>query len=124
MVTGCVAELIVGIARDPVLGPYLLLGSGGILAELIGDTASLLIPASRAELAEALAGLRVARLLDGFRNAPQGDIAAALDAILAIQEFAMKNLDSLHELEVNPLMVRAVGQGAVAADVLLRMTHA
>jgi acyl-CoA synthetase (NDP forming) len=123
MVTGCVAELIIGVARDPVLGPYLLLGSGGILAELIADTASVLIPASRDELAAALAGLRVARLLQGFRNAPPGDIEAALDATLAIQEFAVKNTDILLELDVNPLMVRAAGLGAVAADVLLRVTH-
>jgi hypothetical protein len=93
------------------------------LAELIADTASVLIPASRDELAAALAGLRVARLLQGFRNAPPGDIEAALDAILAIQEFALKNTDILLELDVNPLMVRAAGLGAVAADVLLRVTH-
>jgi acyl-CoA synthetase (NDP forming) len=123
MVGGTIAELIVGVARDPCLGLYLVLGSGGILAELVGDTATLLLPASRAEIAHALNTLKVQKLLGGFRGAPEGDIQAAIDAIMAIQEFAMAHRDTLHELDVNPLMVRARGQGAVAADVLLRLSR-
>jgi len=122
MVSGCIAELIVGVARDAVLGPYLVIGSGGILAELVGDTATLLLPATRSEIATALDFLRVAKLLRGFRSKPPGDIEAALDAIEGIQRFAMANLATLHELDVNPLMVRAAGQGAVAADVLMRLS--
>jgi acyl-CoA synthetase (NDP forming) len=122
MVSGCVAELIVGVARDAVLGPYLVIGSGGILAELVGDTATLLLPATRGEITTALDSLRVAKLLRGFRNKPPGDIEAALDAIEGIQAFAMRNLATLHELDVNPLMVRAAGQGADAADVLMRLS--
>jgi acyl-CoA synthetase (NDP forming) len=122
MVSGCIAELIVGVARDAVLGPYLIIGSGGILAELVGDTATLLLPATRAEIATALDGLRVAKLLRGFRSKPPGDTEAALDAIEGIQKFTLRNLATLHELDVNPLMVRAVGQGAVAADVLMRLS--
>jgi acetate---CoA ligase (ADP-forming) len=121
MVSGTIAELIVGVARDAVLGPYLMLGSGGVLAELVGDTATLLLPATRTEIAGALANLRIARLLRGYRGAPPGDVEAAIDAILAIQEFAVAHLRVLHELDVNPLIVRAVGQGAVAADVLMRL---
>jgi acetate---CoA ligase (ADP-forming) len=121
MVSGTIAEVIVGVARDAALGPYLMLGSGGVLAELVGDTATLLLPAARAEIAGALATLRVGRLLRGYRGAPAGDVQAAIDAVLAIQEFAMAHLDSLVELDVNPLMVREVGQGAVAADVLMRL---
>jgi acyl-CoA synthetase (NDP forming) len=120
MVTGTVAELIVGVARDAVLGPYLVIGSGGVLAELVADTATLPLPASRGEITTALRGLRVQKLLAGFRGAPEGDSEAAIDAILRIQDFAVANRDTLHELDVNPLMVRARGQGAVAADVLLR----
>ncbi len=122
MVSGCIAELIVGMARDAVLGPYIVIGSGGILAELVGDTATLLLPATRTEIATALSGLRVSKLLRGFRNKPPGDIEAALDSIEGIQNFAMHNLATLHELDVNPLMVRAAGQGAVAADVLMRLS--
>jgi len=122
MVSGCIAELIVGVARDAVLGPYLVIGSGGILAELVGDTATLLLPATRAEITAALDSLRVAKLLRGFRNTPPGDTEAALDAIEGIQQFAIRNLATLHELDINPLMVCAAGQGAVAADVLMRLS--
>ena len=121
MVRDTVAELIVGVARDPALGAYLVLGSGGVLAELVGDTATLLLPSSRDEIAAALGGLRVARLLHVYRGGPSGDSEAAIRAILAIQDFAMAHLDVLAELDVNPLMVRRAGLGAVAADVLMRL---
>ncbi len=123
MVTGAVAELIVGVARDPVLGLYLVLGSGGVLAELVGDTATLMLPAGRDEVAAALDGLRVARLMAGFRGGVVGDRAAAIEAVMAIQAFAVAHDGVLAELDVNPLMVRGAGMGAVAADVLLRMVR-
>jgi acyl-CoA synthetase (NDP forming) len=119
MVRGCIAELIVGVARDPVLGLYLVLGSGGILAELVGDTAVLMLPSTREQIGEALARLRVSRLLDGFRGAPAGDTSAAIDAIMQIQDFAMAHDKVLVELDVNPLMV--CRNGAIAADVMMRL---
>lgn len=121
MVGGALAEMIVGVARDPVLGLYLVIGSGGILAELVGDTATLLLPASRDEVLQALPGLRVARLLGGFRGRAKADIEAAIDAIMGIQAFAVAHAGRLHELDVNPLMICGEGGGAFAADVLLRM---
>lgn len=121
MVSDVMAELIVGVARDAVLGLYLVIGSGGIFAELVTDTATLLLPASRAEVAQALGTLRVSRLIAGFRGAAAGDMLAAVAAILAIQDFAMAHAGRLHELDVNPLMVRREGLGAVAADVFMRL---
>jgi len=119
MVQGAVAELIVGISRDPVLGLYMLLGSGGVLAELVADSAIVLLPASREEITAAVSGLRVDRLLCGFRGAPEADKEALLDAIMRIQDFVCAHAADLQELDVNPLMVCAKGQGAMAADVLL-----
>jgi hypothetical protein len=119
MIAGTVAELIVGIARDPVLGPYLMLGAGGVLAELLSDTATLLLPATREEVSEALHGLRAAALIAGFRGGPAGDMQAAIEAVLRIQDFAIANIAGLAELDVNPLMV--CRSGAVAADVLMRL---
>jgi len=124
MVRGVVAELIIGVARDPVLGLYMLLGSGGVLAELVADRSVLLMPAAREEIALAIASLRVGRLLPGFRGAPAADTAAMLDAILRIQDFVCANAADVQELDVNPLMVCAEGHGAVAADVLLRVSRA
>jgi len=121
MVQGTVAELIIGVARDPVLGLYLLLGSGGVLAELVADSAIVLLPASRDEVAAAVSRLRVDRLLRGFRGAPEADVEAMLKAILCIQDFVCAHAGAVQELDVNPLMVCAKGQGAFAADVLLRI---
>lgn len=118
MVPGAVAELIVGIDRDPGFGPYLVLGSGGILVELVGDRRLLLLPASRDEIEAAILSLKVATLLKGYRGKPAGDVAAVVDAVLAIQRLALDQGDRLLELDVNPLMV--CPHGAVAADVLIR----
>jgi acyl-CoA synthetase (NDP forming) len=123
MVQGAVAELIVGVSRDPVLGLYMLLGSGGVLAELVADSAIVLLPASREEIAAAVSRLRVDRLLRGFRGAPEADREALLDAVLRIQDFVCAHAADVQELDVNPLMVCAKGHGAVAADVLLRVAH-
>ena len=119
-----VAEVIAGVHRDPQVGLVLLVGSGGVLAELAGDRAVLLAPASRPEVETALAGLRVAALVGGFRGRPAGDRAALVDAVLAIQRFAVENVDQLLEVEVNPLVVRPAGRGVVAVDALLRMAGA
>ncbi|HEX4508347.1 MAG TPA: acetate--CoA ligase family protein [Alphaproteobacteria bacterium] len=121
MVSDAVAELIVGVMRDPALGPVLLVGSGGILAELVGDRALMAMPAAAHEIYAAIAGLKAARLLAGHRGKPAGDIGATIAAILAIQAFALDHLDRLAELDVNPLMVRPKGSGVVAVDALISL---
>ncbi len=114
-----VAELIVGVTRDPLFGPALVIGAGGILVELIEDSHTLLLPTHRAEVEEALASLKVSKLLDGYRGRPPGDRAAAVDAILAVAAFASEHRDRLHELDVNPLLVLPEGEGAIAVDALI-----
>jgi acyl-CoA synthetase (NDP forming) len=119
MVTGGVAELIVGITRDPLFGPMMTIGSGGVLVELLKDSATLLLPATRADVEMALKGLRMFPLLTGYRGRPTADLEAAIDAILGIAEFAVGNAASIEELDVNPLIVCAEGEGAWIADALL-----
>jgi acyl-CoA synthetase (NDP forming) len=121
MVEGVVAELIVGVARDTQFGPYLVLGGGGVLVELLRDTRSLLLPVTREEIAAALASLQCAPLLNGFRGRPPADTEAAIDAIAAIAAFAQHHAGTLAELDVNPLMVRAAGEGVCAADAVLSL---
>ena len=65
--------------------------------------------------------LEVGRLLTGVRGAPAGDIPAAIDAILAVADFASENAATLDGLDVNPLIVLRTGEGVVAADALIRM---
>ena len=124
MVEDGVAEVIAGVARDPHLGLVLLVGSGGVLAELAGDRAVLLPPAPRSEIEAALATLKAARLIDGFRGRAGGDRAALVDALLAIQRFALDHADRLIELDVNPIVVRPAGRGVAAVDALLRTVAA
>jgi len=120
MVTDAVAELIVGVTRDPVAGLVLVIGSGGILAELVRDTRTLLLPATGAEIRRALESLAAGHLLAGYRGGPGGDIDAAVAACAAVARFAADNASRIVELDVNPLFVRPAGKGAVAADALVR----
>jgi acyl-CoA synthetase (NDP forming) len=121
MVEGVVAELIVGVARDAQFGPYLVVGGGGILVELMKDSRSILLPVDRGRVLATLESLRCAPLFRGFRGKPRADLGAAADAILAIAGFVEDEASAIVELDVNPLMLLPEGRGAVAADVLLRM---
>ncbi len=119
MVEGGVAELIVGVTRDPLFGSVMTVGTGGVLVELLKDSATLLLPASRDEVEAALRGLKMFPLLDGFRGRPKADLSVAIDAVLKISGFALAKADTLAELDVNPLIVCTEGKGAWVADALL-----
>lgn len=119
MVSGAIAELIVGVGRDPQFGLFLTLGAGGILVELLRQVEQVLLPASRDDIAAALARLPLHRVLAGYRGRQGCDIEALLDAIEAVVRFAMANTDRLEELDVNPLL--ALPQGARVVDALIRM---
>jgi acetate---CoA ligase (ADP-forming) len=121
MLTPPLLEMIVGVGMDPQLGPHLLIGAGGTLVELRRDVALLLLPVQADEVCRALRSLRVWPLLEGWRGAPAADLDAIVDAVCRIGVFAAKNSDRLLELDVNPLMVYPAGQGAIAADALIRL---
>lgn len=121
MVTDGVAELIVGIDRDAQFGPYLVVGFGGILVELIADSRTLLLPVDRRQVLAALQSLKTAPMLSGYRGLPHADLDGAVDAIVAIADFAAAHAGDILELDVNPLIVRPAGLGAVAADALIRL---
>jgi succinyl-CoA synthetase beta subunit len=121
MVAGGMAELILGVTRDPAHGLALTIGAGGVLAELLADTTTLMMPAIEAEIRDAIAGLRSAPLLAGYRGRARADVDAVVRAAMAIQSFAGAHADRLIELDVNPLIVTA--DGAVAADALVRIAE-
>ena len=122
MVDGVVAELIVGVSRDEQFGPYLIVGGGGILVELMKDSQSILLPVGKQRVLEILGKLKCSPLFDGFRGKPRADLSAAADAILAVASLVEDNLSSIEELDINPLLLLAEGQGVVAADALLSMS--
>ena len=114
------AELVVGIRRDPQFGLAMTVGSGGILVELVGDTVTLLLPAPPADIALALERLRVARLLDGFRGKPAADKSAVVAALSSLADYAIARADSVAEIEINPLFVYE--HGVLAIDVMMQTT--
>ncbi|MGF6155903.1 acyl-CoA synthetase (NDP forming) [Ensifer sp. KUDG1] len=120
MVGKPVAELIIGAMRDPVAGPVLTIGAGGILVELLDDSAILTLPTTPEAIWEAIGGLKIRKLLDGYRGAPAADYAALTAAVAAAASYVVANASKLEELDINPLMVLPNGQGAVAADALIR----
>tara|TARA_B100000676_G_scaffold240929_1_gene241970 strand:+ start:2004 stop:4109 length:2106 start_codon:yes stop_codon:yes gene_type:complete len=121
MVTDAVAEIIVGIKRDATLGMGLMLGSGGILTELMRDTMTLLLPTTPEAIGVALGRLRGYQLLTGFRDRPAGDVEALIAAVSSVAAFAEAHVATLQELDINPIMVRPEGKGVMAVDALVRM---
>lgn len=111
------AELIIGVKRDPLFGMVLVIGAGGIFVELLKDATPLLLPVTRRDVEAALRGLKSFTLLDGFRGRPVARLDPVIDAIMAIAAYAGDNLDTLSELDVNPLMVGE--NGVVAVDALI-----
>ncbi len=122
MVTDAVAELLVGVTRDPQFGLVLVLGSGGVQAELLGDVQRLLLPTGRGDIVAALGRLKLAPLFTGYRGRPVADLEAAADALLAVLAYCQRIGDRLLELDVNPLLIRPAGSGAVAVDALIRLS--
>ena len=121
MIEGGLAELLVGIRRAPEVGLVLTLGFGGLAVELLPDTASLLLPAPRSEIARTLGALAHYPLLTGWRGRPAADLEALLDCIEALCRFALDQGAGFVELEINPLIVRP--DGAVAVDAVLALAN-
>jgi acetate---CoA ligase (ADP-forming) len=109
-------ELAVGIARDPDLGPLIVVGAGGVLVELLADRAVALPPVDERTARQMVAGLRAGRLLAGVRGAPPADLGAVVRAIMSVSVIAAELGDQLAALDVNPLICGP--HGAVAVDVL------
>ena len=121
MVGGALAELLVGVQRDPQFGLTLTLGAGGVFVELLRDSVTLLLPLTRADLLQALQTLQMWPMVTGYRSRAHGDVEALLDATQAILAFATAHADRLLELDVNPLLVLPVGRGVLAVDALIRL---
>lgn len=112
-------EMILGVRRDPQLGPIVLLGMGGVAADLVNDVAIRLLPIGRGDAADMIGELKTGKLLYGFRGAKPCDVGALLDAVLCMAAMGTALADRLVEAEINPLIVLPEGQGACAVDGLV-----
>jgi acyl-CoA synthetase (NDP forming) len=113
MVKG-LAEAIIGFRRDPEAGPIILVGAGGIMAELHRDTALRLAPVDEAEARAMIAEVKGLKPLAGWRGLPRGDLDALAKAVVAASRLAAQQ--SVAEAEINPLIIHAEGQGVTVAD--------
>jgi acyl-CoA synthetase (NDP forming) len=114
-------ELIVGAHRDLSFGPVVTVGLGGVLVDVLRDSVSLVPPFGDAEVRRALGRLRAAPLLGEFRGRPARDVDALVDLLVAFGAAALDLADDVEEMELNPVMLRAAGAGAVGLDALVRL---
>lgn len=119
MISGAVAELLIGVVRDPAHGFVLTLGAGGTLTEILKDTTSRLLPVVEEDLREMLDELKIAPILAGYRGGAAADTKAVIECVMAVQAYAMANAKRLEEVEINPLI--CLPDGAMAVDALIRI---
>jgi acetyl coenzyme A synthetase (ADP forming)-like protein len=115
-------ETIVGVVTDPTFGPLIAFGSGGVLAEVMGDVAFRLHPLTDVDADELVASTKAATLLRGYRGAPPADAAALRELLLRVSRL-VEDVPELAELDLNPLVVRSAGEGVVALDARLRLAR-
>ena len=119
MISRDAVEMILGINCDPVFGPVVVLGLGGVLVELLQDSQLRLPPLNRSEALEVIQSLKGYRILAGYRGKSRADIEALADTVVQVARMAVDLKDVLTSLDLNPLMVLPEGQGVVATDVLM-----
>lgn len=123
MVQNPVAEMTIGIKRDPQFGPAIVIGTGGELVNLLNDSAVVMLPATKNHIQKALQSLKTYPLLEGFRGRPLGDVDAFIEAVQSVARLTEDYYDEVLELDVNPLLVLPEGQGVVAVDAFIRLAN-
>ncbi len=109
-------ELIVGIKNDPLFGPVVLVGAGGVLVDLLNDVQLAPVPVTAEAARAMLSKLKVAPLLAGYRGKPALDLEAVVNTLVSVSCLAELYGEHIVELDINPLLVRRMGEGAIALD--------
>ena len=115
-------EMIIGARNDPEWGPVLLVGSGGVLAELVKDVRLLPPDLSHNEIEQEIYKLRCGPIFQGFRGAPELDVSSVAKVVAAIGRW-MRSAPQILEIDINPMVVYAKGKGAVALDALISVAQ-
>ena len=111
-------EVIIGMNRDPQFGPLVMFGLGGIYVEVLKDVTFRVAPMSRLQASEMVESIRSYKLLAGARGQAPADVETIIDTILRISQL-VTDFEAIAELDINPLLVRDKGKGAVAVDMRL-----
>ena len=114
-------EVMAGVAQEPVFGPLVVFGLGGVATDVLGDHTARLTPLTQADADDLIAELHAAPLLLGHRGSPPADTAALADVLLRVSRLA-DDLPEVAELDLNPVI--ASPDGACAVDVRVRVVHA
>lgn len=112
-------EVILGYRRDPLVGPTITVGLGGVLAEIYKDASTRLAPVDESEALQMIAEVKGLATIRGYRNLPKGDVAALAKTIAAFSALAHRQFADVAEAEINPLLVKREGEGVVAVDGLV-----
>jgi acyl-CoA synthetase (NDP forming) len=112
-------EMILGITRDPVFGPMLMVGLGGIHVEVLKDVAFAPVPLAAPEALALVGELKGAALLDGVRGAKPADKQALAELMAALSQFAADHADQIDEVDLNPVIVHEAGEGLSVVDALI-----
>ena len=113
-------EVILGVTQDPLFGPAILFGLGGIFAEVMKDVCFRIAPITRSEAMAMIRSIKAFPILDGARGRPKADLEALADALVRLAALAVDLQDSIAEIDINPLIVLPAGQGVVAVDALFK----
>ncbi len=115
-------EMILGVTRDPVFGPMLMVGLGGIHVEVLKDVAFAPVPLAAEDALALIGELRGAALLDGVRGAKPADKPALAELMAALSRFAADHADQIAEIDLNPVIVHPAGEGLSVVDALIVKT--
>lgn len=115
----CVAECFAGISDDPLYGPVIVFGLGGIFVELLSETVTEMAPLTTDDALRMIRGVKGAHILTGARGKPPGDIAALAECLVNLGRFAAANAGRFRALDLNPIIVKPEGEGVVAVDIAI-----
>ncbi len=113
-------ECIVGISNDPLFGPAIMFGLGGIFAEVMKDVSFRILPITRSEAYDMVREIKAFPVLDGARGRPKADVDALVDTLVKLAALALDLKEQVAEIDINPLFVMEHGKGVMAADALIK----
>jgi acetyltransferase len=122
--TAGIAEAYAGIIDDPLYGPAIVFGLGGIFIEILKDTAIEMAPLTRDDALAMIHRVKGAPILLGARGRPAGDVEALAEFLVRLSQFAIANAGRFRALDLNPIIVKRAGEGVVAVDIAVDRSEA